>query len=232
MIDWGLVRSGLADKELMMRKKNLLSLTFLAFAFASLSSSQLNAQTQSGNWYVTISPAAGGTKTAFSISNTGNVSTGFNFDTSPDPFTPLGAIGIGWSGSFGSPLGAWTFASTNFTISPIGYATNITLGTSKEFTLLGFVRSSGGRQNLNIGFTGTNPSLRITNNDVVAYKLSPTPAEFEINMAFSNFNPGTYNSDPGNGVLFSMEIVPEPSTYALLLFSGAASIWALRRRKS
>jgi hypothetical protein len=28
------------------------------------------------------------------------------------------------------------------------------------------------------------------------------------------------------------ELVPEPSTYALLLLSGAASLWALRRRKS
>jgi hypothetical protein len=27
-------------------------------------------------------------------------------------------------------------------------------------------------------------------------------------------------------------VVPEPSTYALLLLSGAASLWALRRRKS
>ena len=30
----------------------------------------------------------------------------------------------------------------------------------------------------------------------------------------------------------SVETVPEPSTYALLLLSGAASLWALRRRKS
>jgi hypothetical protein len=27
-------------------------------------------------------------------------------------------------------------------------------------------------------------------------------------------------------------LIPEPSTYALLLLSGAASLWALRRRKS
>ncbi len=37
---------------------------------------------------------------------------------------------------------------------------------------------------------------------------------------------------PGDVFAISVETVPEPSTYALLLFSGAASLWALRRRKS
>ena len=32
-------------------------------------------------------------------------------------------------------------------------------------------------------------------------------------------------------VIFSSEAVPEPTTYALLLLSGAASLWALKRRK-
>jgi hypothetical protein len=32
--------------------------------------------------------------------------------------------------------------------------------------------------------------------------------------------------------LYSLQSVPEPSTYALLLLSGAASLWALKRRKS
>jgi hypothetical protein len=32
--------------------------------------------------------------------------------------------------------------------------------------------------------------------------------------------------------LYNTQSVPEPSTYALLLLSGAASLWALRRRKS
>jgi hypothetical protein len=31
--------------------------------------------------------------------------------------------------------------------------------------------------------------------------------------------------------LYNAQVVPEPSTYALLLLSGAASLWALRRRK-
>ena len=32
--------------------------------------------------------------------------------------------------------------------------------------------------------------------------------------------------------LYNAQVVPEPSTYALLLFGGAASLYALRRRKS
>ena len=32
--------------------------------------------------------------------------------------------------------------------------------------------------------------------------------------------------------LYNAEAVPEPSTYALLLLSGAASLWALKHRKS
>ena len=32
--------------------------------------------------------------------------------------------------------------------------------------------------------------------------------------------------------MYVLSIVPEPSTYALLLLSGAASLWAFRRRKS
>lgn len=35
-----------------------------------------------------------------------------------------------------------------------------------------------------------------------------------------------------NNIGFQVASVPEPSTYALLLFSGAASLWALKRRKS
>jgi hypothetical protein len=32
--------------------------------------------------------------------------------------------------------------------------------------------------------------------------------------------------------LYNAQVVPEPSTYALLLLSGAASLWVLKRRKS
>jgi formylglycine-generating enzyme required for sulfatase activity len=41
-----------------------------------------------------------------------------------------------------------------------------------------------------------------------------------------------YSDEFGFNVGFRVATVPEPSTYALLLLSGAASLWALRRRKS
>lgn len=44
-------------------------------------------------------------------------------------------------------------------------------------------------------------------------------------------NPG-YNNINVNTVEVVTTTVPEPSTYALLLLSGAASLWAFKRRKS
>ena len=38
--------------------------------------------------------------------------------------------------------------------------------------------------------------------------------------------------DEAGIIVGTLEVIPEPSTYALLLLSGAASLWALRRRKS
>ncbi len=44
-----------------------------------------------------------------------------------------------------------------------------------------------------------------------------------------NGSASAFSSVGGGGLAF---VVPEPSTYALLLLSGAASLWALKRRKS
>ena len=121
-------------------------------------------------------------------------------------------------------------ADTNFVISPIGYATNITRGTSSLIDQLIF-RDFGGTQVLNIGFS---TPLALSNNvDTIAWVLDPSPAEFEIDLAFSNFNPGTYNRDlDSNGNGMNMEIVPEPSTYALLALSAAGlGGYVLRRRR-
>jgi hypothetical protein len=52
------------------------------------------------------------------------------------------------------------------------------------------------------------------------------------NIEGTTMNLVTYDSS-GNPILDgTAQLVPEPSTYALLLLSGAASLWALRRRKS
>jgi hypothetical protein len=51
------------------------------------------------------------------------------------------------------------------------------------------------------------------------------------NIEGTTMNLVTYDSS-GNPILDgTAQLVPEPSTYALLLLSGAASLWAFRRRK-
>ncbi len=49
---------------------------------------------------------------------------------------------------------------------------------------------------------------------------------------FSQSFLGTGSFSGVNALAFQPQSVPEPSTYALLLLSGAASLWVLRRRKS
>jgi len=75
--------------------------------------------------------------------------------------------------------------------------------------------------------------------NAVKYTAAQDSGTFDV--SFAGFNPGTYQYfDPQGGIGFTTPItfnltidaVPEPSTYALLLLSGAASLWALKRRKS
>ena len=52
------------------------------------------------------------------------------------------------------------------------------------------------------------------------------------NIEGTTMNLVTYDSSGNPLSDGTAQLVPEPSTYALLLLSGAASLWALRRRKS
>ncbi len=75
----------------------------------------------------------------------------------------------------------------------------------------------------------TDPIL--TNNAVYAATAFTTDVS---SVAAANLRIGGSTSTPGV-LVNSIEVatvVPEPSTYALLLLSGAASLWALKRRKS
>jgi hypothetical protein len=55
----------------------------------------------------------------------------------------------------------------------------------------------------------------------------------QIDLAFSNFNPGSYNAVDNFGTQFNLEIVPEPTTYALLALSAAGlGGYVLRRRRN
>jgi hypothetical protein len=82
---------------------------------------------------------------------------------------------------------------------------------------------------LNLGWESQLPA---TAGDTFAYVIDPEPAQFEIDLAFENFNIGTYNAEPSPGLNFNMEVVPEPSTYALLALSAAGlGGYFLRRRR-
>jgi hypothetical protein len=87
----------------------------------------------------------------------------------------------------------------------------------------------GTNDTLNLFVDPTDPIL--TNNAVYAATAFRTDVS---SVAAANLRIGGSSSTPGV-LVNSIEIgtvVPEPSTYALLLLSGAASLWALRRRKS
>lgn len=195
-------------------------------AFALLVPSLSQAQSN-GSWNTTISPAAGGTKTAVSFFAAGTFLTGFSHAGSGELF---GAV-LGVTGQFGAPAGAWSFASNAiFPVSSFGYGTNTTTGTSRPFTSLLFSDSGT--------FAGLfDTPLPFSGGDVVAYVLDTTPVNVELDVAFSNFTPGTYNGVLVNvafpeGAAYNMEVVPEPSTYALLALSAAGlGGYVLRRRR-
>jgi len=188
-----------------------------------------DAQTYSGAWFTTISPAAGGAKTAISISNSGNISTGFTWNFGG---SSLFKLGIGFSGAYGAPSGAWDMTLTNFNVAPIGYATNLTTGVSRNFTTFEFSEVTIDGQPAKMIMLGLQSGLPLTNGNTLAYIFNPSPAEFELDLAFDNFTIGTYNSQPNPDISMNVEIVPEPSTYALLALAAAGlGAHVLRRRR-
>jgi len=204
--------------------------TTLLLALIAYAPLRAEAQATNGTWTTVISSAAGGTKTAISISNSGNVSTGVTIRTQ----IGLAIVGapVGVSGFYGAPAGAFSFAFTNFAISPIGYITNFNTGVSQQLATFGIGTNNNG------AFAALfNSELFYSIDDVLAYVIDPEPAQFEIDLAFSNFTPGTYNGISPEGptstdVALNMEIVPEPSTYALLALSAAGlGGYVLRRRR-
>jgi sulfatase modifying factor 1 len=60
------------------------------------------------------------------------------------------------------------------------------------------------------------------NNELTAYDTMETASSLFVRLTDSE----------SSTIGFRVATVPEPSTYALLLLSGAASLWSLRRRKS
>lgn len=189
--------------------------------------SLVQAQTN-GTWNTVISPSAGGTKTSISFYATGNFLTGYS-NTGVGP----GQIGqgIGFTGVGTAPSNAWTMATTNFSFAPFGYITNLTQGVSRSLNSIGFYSFGVGAGQFTIFYSSELPA---ETGDTLAWVLDATPTELEIDLAFSNFTQGTYNAAQPYGLpgQYNMEIIPEPSTYALLALSAAGlGGYVLRRRR-
>jgi len=68
--------------------------------------------------------------------------------------------------------------------------------------------------------------------ETFVFVIDPSQAQFEIDLAFENFNTGTYKAEDSPGTDFNMEVVPEPSTCALLALSAAGlGAYVLRCRR-
>ena len=212
--------------------RGIVKTSHLLLAFVLLcASSVAQAQTPTNSsWNVTISPSAGGTKTAISFFATGGWTNGYTGNRGTNAVILAGPT-IGVSGALGSPSNAWTIASgTTFTFPSFGYVTNVTSGSSSLLTDLRFNSPGGSFLTMDLFLES---GLTINPNDTAKYVFDATPTVLEIDLAFDNFNPGTYNAlDSSTGNEYNMEIVPEPSTYALLALSVAGlSGYVLRRRR-
>ncbi len=215
-----------SHKQAQTMKNKLLTLLSLGAVLAPVAAL---AQPAPSGFTNIITSAAGGTKTAFSITSFGDNSIGWAQSAS----TTISFFNVGTAGAGGAPAGAWDMlGTTNFSISPIGYLTNLQTGQTTLVDTVEFSTSSG-VQSLNLVASGT-PLTVLTNQrwDIV---FNPEPAVFEIDLAFDNFNGGTYVASYGGGFItqtMEIEAIPEPSTYALLALSAAGlGGYVLRRRR-
>ena len=202
--------------------------TILLFAaFTSHAQSVLT----NGAWNTTISPAAGGTKSLISFTAPDWATNGYS-----SPFVPGSSFHrqqIAFTGVLGAASNAWSFATTtNFAFAPIGYYTNHTDGTSILLEEIVFESFGPGQGLITVGDPNIANLLSSDPGDVLQMVLSNTPTEVQIDLPFSNFNQGSYNAVDSYGTQYNLEIVPEPSTFALLALSAAGlGGYFLRRRR-
>jgi hypothetical protein len=109
----------------------------------------------------------------------------------------------------------------------MGYVTNTTTSDSRELTGFAFDNSASILA-LSLLYDST---WEMVTGQTNAFVFDTSPTIVELDLVFSNFTPGTYNGTAGDAQL-NMEVVPEPSTYALLTLSAAGlGGYALRRRR-
>ena len=189
------------------------------------------AETVIGSWNLTISPSSDEQKILLKIQTTGTV-----YFPSVQRGVP-GGMGIGYAGMPSQPAltAAWNMADAAFFISPIGYITNSTTGFSRELNHITFTTQPAESQTpgANVLFLGWRPGepwFYVNTADVVTFNLFPNPVEFELDLAFSNFNVGVYSYYAGAQQNI-LEIVPEPSSLSLLLAGGAVLMVGRRRNR-
>jgi len=221
-----------------MKKSLALLSAVLLSAFVQIS----QAQPIPAYFTINISSYNGGAESLIDWSFTGDFTNSAQFSSWNGGTRAFGAAGTSmWNDTVSSP--------TN----PVsgGGVFNVLSGT----TLPGQVRTasiqsvqfyqSGSDQGIVLAFTNSGNVL--FGNSNATFNYTPGIDSYVLPIAFDSFNTGVYTNlaistltpEPyGNGLTIdylttvNIDAVPEPSTYALLLLSGAASLWALKRRQS
>lgn len=124
-----------------------------------------------------------------------------------------------------NPLSSSGFSITGFDAGFFLVATAI--GSNDTSSWLYFANASANKDLFNVNL-GTPVYLTNATSPVESVYVYLAAHQFaDIPTTKGNLSLNSIDST----VIFSSEAVPEPSTYALLLFSGAVSLWVIKRRK-
>jgi hypothetical protein len=110
-----------------------------------------------------------------------------------------------------------------------GLADNVQIWGDSNSVLLQTINRSVGWHIVSAELNGDTATFSYDGQPFATYTSNNLAPLYELAWNISNAGTGTHSMYIDN---VQVELVPEPSTYALLLFSGAASLWALKRRKS
>jgi hypothetical protein len=188
---------------------------------------------------IDIKPYLDGSQTQISWYFTGDIvsDAGARFGAVDlDGYTIETGLGSPVSGLLNKPIPSTSFAVTN-----AGFVSNYHLGSSM-FTFAVASIALNAPQSLFFPSLNTNyyPILLSFDRSVfVAGELKYTPGEdsYAIPLAFSSFNLGTYSSGIDysrykDGLTTVVNVVPEPSTYALFGIGAIGMLMVLCRKKT
>ncbi|GEM_PF-4236875 len=142
----------------------------------------------------------------------------------------LWGIGIGSYSSFINNSFLADGSSVTFTVQNAGAITNLTTGTTYQITSVIF-QSGGGMDVVSLVFDNGGNVMSHTG-DQISY--TPGTDSYTVSLGFGNLVTGTYTMDntiTSPATAETLTIVPEPSTYALLVVTGAG-LFCLKRRKA